>query len=68
MLVQLVVRQFDFLEGNHLLHQLLSGERWVRVDVQPAREEEEIKSSVVIGWESFKRMFDTQSTQSCDQR
>lgn len=39
-LVQFVVRQFDFLEGNHLLHQLLSGERGVRVDVQPAGEEE----------------------------
>lgn len=40
MLVQFVVRQFDLLEGNHLLHQLLSGERRVRVDVQPAGEEE----------------------------
>lgn len=26
MLVQLVVRQFDLLEGNHLLHELLAGE------------------------------------------
>lgn len=36
MLVQLVVRQFDLLEGNHLLHELLPGERRVRMDVQPA--------------------------------
>ena len=35
-LVQFVVRQFDLLEWNHLLHELLSGERGVRVDVQPA--------------------------------
>lgn len=35
-LVQFVVRQFDLLEGNHLLGELLSGERRVRVDVQPA--------------------------------
>lgn len=27
MLVQLVVRQFDLLKGNHLLHELLPGER-----------------------------------------
>lgn len=26
-LVQFVVRQFDLLERNHLLHELLSGER-----------------------------------------
>lgn len=38
-LVQFVVRQLDFLEGNHLLHELLPGERRVRVDVQPAGEE-----------------------------
>lgn len=36
MLVQLVVGQFDLLEGDHLLHELLPGERWVRMDVQPA--------------------------------
>lgn len=36
MLVQLVVGQFDLLEGDHLLHELLSGERGVRMDVQPA--------------------------------
>lgn len=40
MLVQLVVCQLDLLKGNHLLHQLLSGERRVRVDVQPAGEGE----------------------------
>ena len=53
-LVQFVVCQFDFLEGDHLLHELLSGERGVRVDVQPAggREEEEerrVISSALIG-------------------
>lgn len=41
-LVQFVVCQFDFLEGNHLLHQLLSSERRVRVDIQPAGEEEHL--------------------------
>lgn len=39
-LVQFVVRQLDFLEGNHLLHQLLPGERRVRVDVQPVETNE----------------------------
>lgn len=33
-LVQLVVCQLDFLEGNHLFHELLPGERRVRVDVE----------------------------------
>lgn len=49
-LVQLVVRQFHFLEGNHLLHELLSGERGVRVHVQPEEEEEKpVTFSTVIG-------------------
>jgi len=48
-LVQFVVCQLDFLEGNHLLHQLLSGERRVRVDVQPAGEEEHISSDWLRG-------------------
>lgn len=53
-LVQFIVCQFDFLEGDHLLHELLSGERGVRMDVQPAggREEEEerrVISSALLG-------------------
>lgn len=50
-LVQLVVRQLDFLKGNHLFDELLSAERGVRVDVQPAggEEEEGVRSSAVIG-------------------
>lgn len=34
-LVQLIVGQLDLLEGDHLLEELLAGERRVRVHVQP---------------------------------
>ena len=64
-LVQFVVGQFDFLKGNHLLHQLLSGEGGVRVNVQPAgrgqerdHEEEEVErrvtSCALIGLAAFE--------------
>lgn len=49
-LIQFVVGQFDFLEGHHLLHELLSGEGRVGVDIQPAVEEErEVKRLTLIG-------------------
>lgn len=39
-LIQLVVGEFDFFEGHHLLQQLLSRERGVRVHVQPKEDTE----------------------------
>lgn len=36
-LIQLVVGEFDFFEGHHLLQQLLSSEWGVRVYVQPKK-------------------------------
>lgn len=40
-LIQLVVGEFDFFEGHHLLQQLLSSERGVRVYVQPKKKPQE---------------------------
>lgn len=37
MLIQLVVGEFDFFEGHHLLQQLFSCERGVRVHIQPKK-------------------------------
>lgn len=40
MLIQLIVGEFDFFEGHHLLQQLLSCEWGVRVHIQPKKHRE----------------------------
>lgn len=44
MLIQLVVGEFDFFEGHHLLQQLLSREWGVRVHIQPKKNREKAYS------------------------
>lgn len=43
-LIQLVVGEFDFFEGHHLLQQLLSSEWGVRVYVQPKKKKHRKKA------------------------
>lgn len=52
-LIQLVVGEFDFFEGHHLLQQLLSGERGVRVHIQPKNTQGKgilIKKKILASW------------------